>query len=205
MKPILSIVIFVLSYLLIASDKVNKTIVAIVGGSLVVAAGLVPFEEAMAAVDFNVIFLLVGMMLCVKVISRTGFFEWIAITVAKQAGGDPVRIYLLLLTVTAILSAFLDNVTTIILIVPVSILIFQLLNCSPTPLIIMEAIVSNIGGTATLIGDPPNIVIGSKVGLSFNSFIVNLGPVVVIIFMVTLLVVYLMIRKRYDVPLSVQS
>ncbi|MCA9392907.1 MAG: ArsB/NhaD family transporter [Candidatus Omnitrophica bacterium] len=204
MNSAISIAIFIFSYILIATEKVNKTIVAMVGGTLVVALRLVSFEDAMKAVDFNVIFLLVGMMLCVKVIARTGFFEWIAITVAKMADGDPVRITLLLLTVTAVLSAFLDNVTTIILIVPVSVLIFQLLNCAPGPLIIMEAIVSNIGGTATLIGDPPNIVIGSQVHLSFNDFLMHLGPVVVVIMLATLSAVYLLIRNRYHIPVNIQ-
>ena len=143
---------------------------------------LVTFEQAIVAVDFNVIFLLVGMMTSVYVLSRTGFFEWVAVSTAKFAKGEPKIIMIFLLGVTALLSACLDNVTTIIMIVPVTILIMQLLDVSPVPFLIMEVIASNIGGTSTLIGDPPNILIGSQAGLSFNDFLFHLGPVIFLVF-----------------------
>jgi Na+/H+ antiporter NhaD/arsenite permease-like protein len=205
MKAFLSIAIFVIAYCFIASDKINKTIVAILGASCVLLLKLVTFEEAVAAIDFNVIFLLVGMMTSVHILSKTGFFEWIAVGVAKKAKGDPKLILFLLLTVTAILSAFLDNVTTIIMLVPVTILIMQLLEISPVPFVIMEAIVSNIGGTSTLIGDPPNIVIGSQANLSFNSFIANLGPVVVIVFAVFMGTIFLFIRNKFNVSEEIRK
>ena len=187
MKAILSIIIFAVSYLLIASEKVNKTVVAILGGTLVLFLKLVTFEQAINEIDFNVIFLLIGMMACVYILSKTGFFEYVAVSVAKFAKGEPRVIMILLLIVTAILSAFLDNVTTIIMIVPITILIMQILEVSPIPFVIMEAIASNIGGTATLIGDPPNILIGSQAGLSFNDFLIHLGPIVLLVFTVFIL------------------
>lgn len=205
MKAALSIIIFAVTYFFIASEKVNKTIAAILGASGVLLLGLVSFEDAIAAVDFNVVFLLVGMMTSVYILSRTGFFEWVAVGVAKFAKGDPWLIMVLLLTVTAILSAFLDNVTTIIMLVPVTILIMQILEVSPVPFVIMEAIVSNIGGTATLIGDPPNIIIGSQAGLSFNSFLAHLGPVVVIVFLAFMATVFLLFRKKFNVSDEVKA
>ncbi len=199
MKALLSVMIFVGAYCLIATDKINKTIVAIIGASCVLFLKLATFEEAVAAVDFNVVFLLVGMMTSVYILSKTGFFEWVAVGVAKRAKGDPAVIMMLLLSVTALLSAFLDNVTTIIMLVPVTILIMQLLEISPVPFIIMEAIVSNIGGTSTLIGDPPNIIIGSQANLSFNSFLVNLGPVVILVFAAFMGTVFILFRNKFHV------
>ncbi len=205
MKAFLSIAIFVASYCFIASEKVNKTIVAVLGASCVLLLGLVSFEDAVAAIDFNVIFLLVGMMTSVYILSKTGFFEWIAVGIAKYAKGDPWLIMLFLLTATAVISAFLDNVTTIIMLVPVTILIMQLLEISPIPFVIMEAIVSNIGGTSTLIGDPPNIIIGSQANLSFNSFLINLGPVVLIVFAVFMGTIYILFRKKFHVPPEIRE
>ncbi len=199
MKAMLSIAIFAISYYFIASEKVNKTISAILGASLVLFLGLVSFEQAVLAIDFNVVFLLVGMMTSVHILAKTGFFEWVAISMAKFAKGDPWHIMVLLLIATAILSAFLDNVTTIIMLVPVTILITQILEISPVPFVILEAIVSNIGGTATLIGDPPNIVIGSQAGLSFNSFLANLGPVIIVVFFVFLATTFFIFHKKFHV------
>ena len=204
MKAFLSVAVFVLAYVLIASGKANKTVVAIMGAACVIFLKLVSFDRAISAVDFNVVFLLVGMMTSVYILSKTGFFEWIAISVAKTAQGDPLLIMVLLLTVTAVLSAFLDNVTTIILLVPVTILIMQLLDISPVPFVIMEALVSNIGGTSTLIGDPPNIIIGSQADLSFNDFLVHLGPAVAIIFAVFMGTSVLLFRKRFQVPENIK-
>jgi len=200
MKALLSIIIFIGAYIAIASDKVNKTIVAVIGACLVLMLHLVSFEEATHAVDLNVIFLLVGMMTCVHILSKTGFFEWAAISVAKYSKGNPFLIMCLLLIVTAILSAFFDNVTTIILLVPLTILIAELLEINPIPFIVLETMASNIGGTATLIGDPPNIIIGSAAKLSFSDFIINLAPVVIIIFVVFLLTVFVLFRNKFHVP-----
>ncbi|MFH1837259.1 MAG: ArsB/NhaD family transporter [Candidatus Omnitrophota bacterium] len=199
MKAIFSIIIFVIAYVLIASEKMNKTVVAIMGGTAVLFLKLVTFEQAINEIDFNVIFLLIGMMSCVYILSKTGFFEYIAVSVAKAAKGEPRIIMIFLLIVTAVLSAFLDNVTTIIMIVPITILIMQLLEVSPIPFVIMEAIASNIGGTATLIGDPPNILIGSQANLSFNDFIIHLGPIVLLVFTVFILSSLFWFRNSFKV------
>ncbi|MGB2879756.1 MAG: ArsB/NhaD family transporter [Candidatus Omnitrophota bacterium] len=204
MKALFSVIIFVAAYILIASEKVNKTVVAILGATLVLLLRLVTFEQAIAGVDFNVIFLLVGMMTSVYILSRTGFFEWIAVSMAKLAKGDPRVIMIFLLGVTALLSAFLDNVTTIIMIVPVTILIMQLLEISPVPFVIMEVIASNIGGTATLIGDPPNILIGSQANLSFNDFIVHLGPIILLVFAIFILTVFFWFKDQFKITEKVK-
>ncbi|MDP8258112.1 MAG: ArsB/NhaD family transporter [Candidatus Aadella gelida] len=205
MKAILSIIIFSGAYVLIVTEKVNKTIVAVLGASAVLFLKLITFEQAINEVDFNVIFLLIGMMSSVYILSKTGFFEFIAVSVARFAKGDPKTITILLLIVTAVLSAMLDNVTTIIMIVPITILIMQLLEVNPVPVIIMEAIASNIGGTATLIGDPPNILIGSQAGLSFNDFLVHLGPIVLLIFVIFLLSVLVWFRNSFTVDEKVKK
>lgn len=205
MKALLSVIIFVAAYILIASEKVNKTIVAVLGATLVLMLRLVTFEQAIAEVDFNVIFLLVGMMTSVYVLSRTGFFEWIAVSMAKLAKGEPRIIMIFLLGVTALLSAFLDNVTTIIMIVPVTILIMQLLEISPIPFVIMEVIASNIGGTSTLIGDPPNILIGSQANLSFNDFLIHLGPIILIVFAVFMLTAFWWFKDQFKVTEKVKT
>jgi Na+/H+ antiporter NhaD/arsenite permease-like protein len=203
-KSLLSIMIFAVAYIFIATDKIHKTIVAILGAAVVLFLKLVTFDQAIGAVDFNVIFLLVGMMTSVFVLSKTGFFEWTAISLAKHARGNPFLIMLWLLSVTALLSAFLDNVTTIVLLVPVTILIMQLLEISPVPFVILEAIASNIGGTATLIGDPPNIVVGSQAKLSFMDFLIHMTPAVLLVFAAFLLTVTVIYRKSFRVPESVK-
>ncbi|MFH2137840.1 MAG: ArsB/NhaD family transporter [Candidatus Omnitrophota bacterium] len=205
MNAILSVIIFVAVYVGIVSEKINKTVLAVLGGSLVIMLHLVSFEEAMRAIDLNVIFLLVGMMTCVHILSKTGFFEWVAISVAKFAKGQPIFIMTLLLIVTAVLSAFFDNVTTIILLVPLTILICELLEINPVPFVILETLASNIGGTATLIGDPPNIIIGSQAKLSFNDFLFNLGPVIIIIMAVFLTTVFFVFRKKFCVDISIRE
>lgn len=202
---LLSVGIFAAAYLLIATEKINKTVVAVVGASIMVGIRLVTFEEAIEAVDFNVIFLLVGMMTTVSILSKTGFFEWTAVSVAKLARGNPILILFFLLTITAVFSAFLDNVTTIVLLVPVTILITQILELSPIPFVILEAIASNMGGTATLVGDPPNIIIGSQGGLSFNDFIVNLSPVIILVFALFCVTALPVFKNRIKVPANIRK
>jgi Na+/H+ antiporter NhaD/arsenite permease-like protein len=147
-----------------------------------VVLGIVGQEEAFAAVDLNVIFLLTGMMILAGILRRTGFFQWLAIRSAKIAGGDPFRLLLVLSTVCALLSAFLDNVTTVVLIAPVTIYVASILRVSPLPFLIAEILASNIGGTATLIGDPPNILIGSAAGLGFDDFLMHMLPAAVLVY-----------------------
>ncbi len=205
MKIFATVAIFVVVYFFIATEKINKTIVAVLGASLMLVLKLVTFEKAIEAIDFNVIFLLVGMMTAVSILSKTGFFEWAATSIAKKSKGEPVLIMISLLFITAVFSAVLDNVTTVILLVPVTILISQILEISPVPIVIMEVIASNVGGTSTLIGDPPNIIIGSKAGLSFNQFIIHLMPVVLIIMICLAITSYLLFRNKMRVPAEIKK
>ncbi|HEY8177765.1 MAG TPA: ArsB/NhaD family transporter, partial [Candidatus Limnocylindria bacterium] len=174
--------VFLIAYGLIASERMDRTLVALLAGLLVVVLGVIDQEEAFAAVDFNVIFLLAGMMVLAGGLSQTGFFEYLAGQAIRLSRGEPFRLLVLLSILTAALSALLDNVTTVVLLTPVTLSIARTMRVSPFPYLISQILASNIGGTATLIGDPPNILIGSAAGLDFGAFIFNLGPVVLIIF-----------------------
>jgi Na+/H+ antiporter NhaD/arsenite permease-like protein len=182
MEPWIALAIFVATYGAIASDRVDRTLAALLGAVAVILAGIVTQEAGFAAVDWNVIFLLFGMMVIAGVLRRTGVFGWLAVRTVRAARGEPLAILLLLAGITALLSAFLDNVTTIVLLVPVTLYIATTLRLSPIPFVLAEVLASNIGGTATLIGDPPNILIGSASGLTFADFLLNLTPVVALIF-----------------------
>lgn len=192
---IITVVIFTITYIFIATEKVDKTIAAMLGATAVIFAGQIEYAEALHKIDLNVIYLLVGMMIIVHILATTGIFEWIAVSLAQRAGGRSLPLLILLLVVTAVLSAFLDNVTTVILIAPITILITQILEVPTVPFLILEAVFSNIGGTATLVGDPPNVLIGSQTHLAFNDFLLNLGPVVIVIGVISLVVVILVLRK----------
>ena len=193
---IIVIAIFVVTYFLIATEKVDKAIAALLGAIAVIFFHAAPFEEMLDKIDLNVIFLLVGMMMIVNILATTGIFEWIAVKIARQSKGNILVILIAFMLVTATLSAFLDNVTTVILIAPITILIAQILEISAIPLLIMEAVFSNIGGTSTLVGDPPNIIIGSRCGITFNAFIVNLGPIILVVIAVSLVIVCLGFRNQ---------
>ena len=199
-----SVILFALTYVLIASEKVDKTVAAILGAAVAIAGRLIPYDVALQKVDLHVVFLLMGMMIVVNILGTTGVFEWIAITTAQKARGNSMVLLALLLLVTAFVSAFLDNVTTVILIAPITILITQILEIQTVPFLILEAIFSNIGGTATLVGDPPNILIGSSSDLTFLDFVVNLTPIVLLIAVATLLVLVLLLRRSLR-PGSVTS
>ncbi|WP_294481005.1 ArsB/NhaD family transporter [uncultured Victivallis sp.] len=191
----LGIAIFVFAYILIASEKIDKTIASILGAGLMVAVGVAGFTEMLGKIDLNVLGLLIGMMVMVNIMATTGVFEYLAVTIARQTRGNGALVVLEFLCATAFISAFMDNVTTVILMAPVTILITQLLRLPTAPILILEAIFSNIGGTATLIGDPPNILIGASCGLSFNDFLLNLTPVVILIAAASLAVVLFQMRK----------
>ena len=184
----LATTIFIVVYALIVIEKWHKTVVALAGGAAVLMLKIITQEDAFRSeeygVDWNVIVLLVSMMIIINIMRETGIFQWTAIKSAKLGRGEPFTILAILCFVTAILSALLDNVTTVLLIAPVTILVANQLEVDPIPFLIAEVLASNIGGTATLIGDPPNIMIASRAQLSFNDFLVNLGPVVVVIFFV---------------------
>ncbi|HEX5013844.1 MAG TPA: ArsB/NhaD family transporter [Candidatus Limnocylindrales bacterium] len=173
--------IFLVAYALIASERFDRTLVALLGGLLVVVLGIIDQEEAFGGIDFNVIFLLAGMMILAGGLSRTGFFEYVAGLAIHRSRGEPFRLLVILCVATAVLSALLDNVTTVVLLTPVTLSIARTLKVSPFPYLISQIFASNIGGTATLIGDPPNIMIGSAAGLDFGDFLVNLAPVVLAI------------------------
>jgi Na+/H+ antiporter NhaD/arsenite permease-like protein len=181
----IALAIFVTAYALIASERVHRTSAALTGAGLMLLLQVLSAEEAFhsteTGVDWGVIFLLLGMMLIVAVLRRTGLFEYVAIWAAKRARGQPFRILVTLSIVTALASALLDNVTTVLLVAPVTVLVAERLGARPVPFLIAEVLASNIGGTATLIGDPPNIIIGSEAGLSYTEFLVNLGPISLIV------------------------
>jgi Na+/H+ antiporter NhaD/arsenite permease-like protein len=179
-----AIAVFVGVYALIATERVPRVYAALGGAAVVLALGVEGADQAFfsseTGIDWNVIFLLLGMMLVVAGLKRTGLFEFLAIWSAKRARGRPYPLLILLCTLTAVASAALDNVTTVLLVAPVTLLVTERLGLAPAPFLIAEAMASNIGGTATLVGDPPNIIIGSRAGLSFNDFLFNLGPIVVL-------------------------
>ena len=196
----LAAAIFVAAYVLIASERVDRTLVALLGGLAVVALGIIDQAEAFAAIDLNVIFLLAGMMVLAGALGRAGFFGWLAIRAAKLSRGDPFRLLIILALITAVLSAFLDNVTTVVLVTPVILSVSRTLGIAPGPYLISEILASNIGGTATLIGDPPNILIGSAAGLDFVSFVANLAPITIVVLGVAVLTLRWLFRGTLQVP-----
>lgn len=185
MDPLwLSTGLLIVSYAVLLSERFNRTVVALIGAGLVIITGVISQDQAIAAIDFNTIALLTGMMIIVSITRASGVFEFVAIWSAKKVKADPMGILIVLSLVTAVFSAFLDNLTTVLLVVPIALLIVEKLNVTPYPFLISQILASNIGGTATLIGDPPNILIGSATGLSFMQFLTNLGPVSLIVIIV---------------------
>lgn len=193
-------VIFAVTLVLILSERMHRTIAAIAGAVAMVALGMAmgfySQEAALAAIDFNTLGLLFGMMILVSMLRKTGFFEYLAIVTAKRSGGSPWRLLVLLGSITTIVSCFLDNVTTVVLIAPVTILIAEILGINPIPILMAEALLSNIGGVATLIGDPPNIMIGSATGLTFFDFLVHLAPFAFVAWLVALLLLGFIYRRE---------
>ncbi len=187
---IVGIAIFIVTYALIATERADKTIAAMAGGVAMVLLGVVTQERAFEEIDFNVIFLLAGMMILAAIIRKTGVFGWLAVRAARLAGGDPYRVLVVLSLITAVASAFLDNVTTVVLVGPITLFLAARMGLSPFPFIVSEILASNIGGASTLIGDPPNLLIGSAAGLGFAEFIVHMTPLAVV-----LLVVYLIAAR----------
>ena len=182
--------LFVVTYVVIMSDRLNRAIVALLGAGLLILVGVLDQKEAMAAVDFNTLGLLLGMMLIVNITRRSGLFQFVAIWSAKKVDARPWGIMVMMSIVTAVFSAFLDNVTTVLLTVPVTLLITDELKVKPYPYLFAQIFASNIGGTATLIGDPPNIMIGSATGLTFNDFGLALTPIIIPIMAVTMVPLY---------------
>jgi Na+/H+ antiporter NhaD/arsenite permease-like protein len=181
---LVAIGVFAVAFVLIAIERVPKAVTALAGSGVLLALNVVSADEVFyspdTGVDWNVVFLLLGMMIIVGVLRQTGVFEFLAIWATKRAKGQPLRIMIFLVLVTAVASAFLDNVTTVLLMAPVTLLVCDRLNTPPVPFLMAEVMASNIGGAATLIGDPPNIIIGSRAGLGFNDFLVNMAPIVAV-------------------------
>ncbi|NJE25721.1 transporter [Thermococcus sp. MV5] len=190
-----ALLVFIFTYALIISERIHRTVAAMMGASIVLLANIVPWERVPVFLDLDTILLLAGMMIIVNTTRMSGLFEYIAIRTSKMAKGEPIRVLLLFSIVTAIVSAFLDNVTTVLLLTPMLLYISRLMEINPLPFLLSEIFASNIGGTATLIGDPPNIMIGSAAGLSFNEFISNMGPIALLDLVVMIIIVYFAYRE----------
>ena len=188
----LATVILIVTYGVIISERLNRSIIALLGAMLMIMFGLLTQEQAVASIDFNTIGLLVGMMIIVSITRKCGIFEYLAIRSAKLARANPAGILAMLAVVAAVASALLDNVTTVLLMVPITLIITEALKVNPYPFLFSQILAANIGGTATLIGDPPNILIGGRVGLTFNDFVLNLAPIIVVVLIVHLASMHLL-------------
>lgn len=197
---IVAVAVFILTYVLIISEALERTVVALAGAGIIIIFHVLTQQKALEVIDFNTIGLLIGMMIIVAITKRTGLFQYLAIMAAKWAKGDPWRIVLALSAITAVASAFLDNVTTILLVAPVTLVITDMLELNPIPFILPEVLAANIGGTATLIGDPPNIMIGSATGLGFVDFLTNLAPVIIVVFIATMMMMKMYYGKELHAP-----
>lgn len=192
---LIAVVIFFVTYVIIVTERIDRTVAALLGGmAMIHFVGSYAQEEAFRSIDLNVIFLLAGMMIIANVLSETGMFQWLAVQAVKIGRGNPLRIMQILAIVTAVGSALLDNVTVVVLIAPVTLFVASSLSISPIPLLIAEVLASNIGGAATLIGDPPNILIGSAAHIDFVYFLFNMGPLVILVLVVFVLILPLIFR-----------
>ncbi|WP_427854387.1 SLC13 family permease [Desulfosporosinus metallidurans] len=200
-----ALVVFVITYMLIMSEKVHRAIAALLGGMILIIGGVLSQEKAIEHIDWNTLGLLIGMMIIVGITRRTGVFQYLAVKAVRIAKGEPIRILIALATITAILSAFLDNVTTVLLIVPITFTIADSMDLNPVPFLMSQILASNIGGTATLIGDPPNIMIGSQTHLGFVDFLLNLTPIIIVIHIVTMVVFYFLYRNKFKVTDEIKA
>jgi anion transporter len=200
MQMTLAIIIFLVAYVFIASEKISRIAIVLIGSASMIVIGATNAEKAFysheTGIDWNVIFLLLGMMIIVGIIHKTGLFEFLAISAIKKSKGKPKPALIYLMILTAIASAVLDNVTTILLAIPMTLIVTRHLNVSPIPFILSEVFVSNIGGAATLVGDPPNIIIASRANLSFNSFLVHMAPMVIVVMLVIVPLLVFLFRKE---------
>ncbi|KYO66339.1 ArsB/NhaD family transporter [Thermovenabulum gondwanense] len=196
---VISVAVFIITFIFIISEKLNRTVAAMLGAMFLMIIRLIDQTTATKFIDYTTIGVLVGMMIVISIIKRTGLFQYLAIKSAKMAKGDPLKIIVMFGIMTGVISAFLDNVTTVLLMIPVTIVIAKMLKLNPVPFIMSEVLSSNIGGTATLIGDPPNIMIGSEAGLGFLDFIANLTPVVLIILLVTVFILRYIYKNELKV------
>jgi Na+/H+ antiporter NhaD/arsenite permease-like protein len=192
--------IFVVTFVVILSERLHRTIAGLAGATVMLVVGIImgfySQEQALESIDFNTLILLLGMMILVRMLQQTGFFQYLAVRVAKRTQGNPLLLFIALGALTTVLSMFLDNVTTVVLIVPVTILVAEILGISPVPLLLAEAVLSNTGGVATLVGDPPNVLIGSAANFSFASFLTHLAPIVLVAWAAALLVLLFVFRRE---------
>lgn len=191
---IIAVLIFLVTYVLIIDERIHRSVCALAGASVLIIAGILNWDQVLSSIDFGTIFLLMGMMVIVNVTRRSGLFEYVAIRTAKAAGGDPLRVLILFSLVTGLISALLDNVTTVLLLTPMILTITRLMQVNPVPFLLGEVFASNTGGMATLIGDPPNIMIGSTADLSFNEFLQHMGPIAAIDMVVVIVFLALLYR-----------
>ncbi len=198
-EAIAGLAIFAGTYVLIATERVHKTVAALAGGVLMILLGVVSQEQAFEEIDFNVIFLLAGMMILAGIIRTTGVFGWLAVRAARLAGGEPYRILVILSVITAVASAFLDNVTTVVLVGPITLFLAARLGMNPFPFLVSEILAANIGGAATLIGDPPNILIGSAASLDFTEFLLVMTPLAILLLAVYLVAARWLFRGMLEV------
>jgi Na+/H+ antiporter NhaD/arsenite permease-like protein len=198
LEAIIGLAIFVGTYALIATERVHKAVAALAGGVLMILLGIVSQEQAFEEIDFNVIFLLAGMMILAGIVRKTGVFGWLAVRAARLAGGEPYRILVVLSVITAVASAFLDNVTTVVLVGPITLFLAARLGMNPFPFLVSEILASNIGGAATLIGDPPNILIGSAAGLDFTDFLLVMTPLSILLLAIYLVAARWLFRDMLD-------
>ncbi|MEW5870443.1 MAG: ArsB/NhaD family transporter [Chloroflexota bacterium] len=196
---VLAALIFLVTYIIIISERIHRTPAALLGGLLMILLKIIPQEEAFQSLDLNVIFLLAGMMMIAHLLGETGVFQWLAIKAVLLGKGDPLRIMLLIATFTALSSALLDNVTVVVLMAPVTLFVARNLDISPVPFLITEVMASNIGGAATLIGDPPNILIASAAGIPFTLFLANMGPPILVILGIYLFIAVRQFRNQLNV------
>lgn len=185
-SALIPVIVFLIVYAAITFELVNKAAAALTGVGVLVVLHVITEHQAVGFIDFETLMLLTGMMILVTIIKHSGFFTIVSVKIAEFTKGSPVKILVLFSVVTALMSAFLDNVTTVLIIIPIIIELTRGMGLNPKNYVLSQAIISNVGGTATLIGDPPNVIIGSKIGLTFNQFIINLAPIVIIVFIVVL-------------------
>lgn len=206
MNPMwLSGIILVIVYIVLITEKLNRSVVAILGACLMIYCGLLNQQQALAAVDFNTLWLLIGMMMLVSITAKTGIFQYVAIKAAKVVRADPIGVLLMIVVITAVFSALLDNVTTVLLVTPVTLLITEQLRVKAFPYLFATIIAANVGGTATLIGDPPNIIIGSAVNLGFSDFLIHMAPIALVILLAICVFFFLFYRNQLSTTLRARA
>ena len=204
-QMLLVVIVFIAVYILIISERIHRTVIALTGAVILLILGVFGQSQALSYVDFNTLGLLIGMMIIVNITGRTGLFNYMAVYAAKKVHAQPVKLFFVLSCLTMVSSAFLDNVTSVLLIVPIIFSLTSQLQIDVKPFLIAQILASNIGGTATLIGDPPNIMIGSAAGFDFMDFIINVAPDSIIFFIINMAILFLLYRKKLHTTAQLQE